>query len=104
MKILCTALVAAGLLAGSSAAFAGDREAVTLKVNAASVDFANPAAVAQFRKEVARTIEAVCNPGDRVGADTAPDFQCRREMAANVEPTVSRLAAAASNNSHMATN
>ena len=39
------------------------------------------------------------NPGDRVGADMKPDFRCRREMAANLEPTLYQLAQRATNRS-----
>lgn len=104
MKTLCAALVAASLLAGSSATFAGTRENVSLPVVANGVDFANPEAVAKLRVSVARQIEAACNPGDRIGADLAPDFKCRREMAASLEPKVRQLVMAATNNSRMATN
>lgn len=91
------AAVAAGLLSVAGAAAATEtqteqREAVTLRVNSAGVNFADPAEVAAFRREVARQIEAACNPGDRVNADNKPDFRCRREMAANMEPVVNYMA------------
>ncbi|MEO5706329.1 MAG: UrcA family protein [Alteraurantiacibacter sp.] len=91
------AAFAAGLLSVAGAAAATEtqaeqREAVTLRVNSAGVNFADPAEVAAFRREVARQIEAACNPGDRVGADAKPDFRCRREMAANMEPVVNYMA------------
>lgn len=108
MKTLPAALVAAALLAGSSltssAAFAGSREKVALPVAASGIDFANPEAVAKFRTAAARQIAAACNPGDRIGADLAPDFKCRREMAASIEPKVRQLVMSASNNARMATN
>jgi len=103
MKTIFTALVAVAALAGSSAALANGREQVSLSVRAQNVDFANPAAVARFREEAARAIEVACNPGDRVGADLAPDFKCRREMAASIEPKVNQLVMAATNNPRMAT-
>jgi len=103
MKTIFTALVAVAALAGSSAALANGREQVSLSVRAQNVDFANPAAVARFREEAARAIEVACNPGDRVGADLAPDFKCRREMAASIEPKVNQLVMAATNNTRMAT-
>lgn len=91
------AAIAAATIASATAASATDnnqdrREAVTLQVSAQDVDFANPEAVAQFRRNVERQINEACNPGDRVGADMKPDFKCRREMAANLEPTVTQLA------------
>lgn len=96
------AAVAAGLLASATAVAANEaqpatekREAVTLRVNSAGVNFADPAEVAAFRREVARQIAAACNPGDRVNADAMPDFRCRREMAANMEPVVTYMAARA---------
>lgn len=100
MKTLAlAAAAAAGLLAAAIPATANEapaqREAVTLRVNSAGVNFADPAAVAQFRRDVERQIAAACNPGDRVGADQKPDFRCRRELAASLEPTVTYMAARA---------
>ena len=92
MKSLGIAMLAASLLAGASAATAADRESVSLKVDAASVNFADPAAVAALRRQAERQIEQACNPGDRVNADMKPDFKCRREMAANLDPTLTQLA------------
>ena len=92
MKSLSIALLAAGLLAGGSAATAAERESVSLKVNTANVNFADPASVAELRRQVERQIEAACNPGDRIDADMKPDFRCRREMAANLDPTLYQLA------------
>lgn len=92
MKSLAFAMIAAGLLAGASAATAAERESVSLKVDTAGVDFANPASVAALRQKVERQIEAACNPGDRADADMKPDFKCRREMAANLDPTLYQLA------------
>ena len=92
MKSLGIAMLAASLLAGASAATAAERESVSLKVDAASVDFADPASVAALRRQAERQIEQACNPGDRVNADMKPDFKCRREMAANLDPTLTQLA------------
>ena len=104
MKTLAVALAAIALLSGSSAALAGGREKVSLPVSAAGVDFTNPDAVAKFRTTVARQIAAACNPGNRIGADLSPDYRCRREMTASIEPKVRQLVMAATNNSRMATN
>jgi UrcA family protein len=92
MKSLGIAMLAASLLAGASAASAAGRESVSLKVDAASVDFADPAEVAALRRQVERQIAQACNPGDRINADMKPDFRCRREMAANLDPTLTQLA------------
>ena len=93
MKSLAIAMIAVGLLAGpAAAATAAEREAVALKVETAGVDFADPASVAALRRQVERQIEQVCNPGDRVDADMKPDFACRRQMAANLDPTLTQLA------------
>jgi UrcA family protein len=92
MKSLGIAMLAASLLAGATAATAADRESVSLKVDAASVNFADPAAVAALRRQAERQIEQACNPGDRINADMKPDFKCRREMAANLDPTLTQLA------------
>ena len=92
MKSFAIAIVTAGLLAGASAASAAEREAVSLKVEAVGVNFADPANVASVRRQLERKIAAACNPGDRLDADMKPDFRCRREMAANLEPTLTQLA------------
>ena len=92
MKSFGIAMLAASLLSGASAATAADRESVSLKVDAASVNFADPAAVAALRRQAERQIEQACNPGDRINADMKPDFKCRREMAANLDPTLTQLA------------
>lgn len=97
MKTLPAALFALALLSGSSTAFAGGREKVSLPVAAAGVDFADPDAVARFRADAARQIAAACNPDDRIGADLSPDFKCRREMAASIEPKVRQLVMNATN-------
>ena len=97
MKSLAFAMIAAGLLAGASAATAAERESVSLKVQTADVNFADPASVAALRREVARQIDEACNPGDRVKADMKPDFKCRQELAANLDPTLTQLALRATN-------
>jgi len=97
MKSLGFAMIAAGLLAGASAASAAERESVSLKVDTAGVNFADPASVAALRRQAERQIEEACNPGDRVDADMKPDFKCRREMAANLDPTLYQLALRATN-------
>ncbi len=83
MKTIKLALGAMCLLAGITAADARVRENVTLHISTNSVDFADAASVAAFRKNLERGIARVCNPGDRIGADLSPDFQCRRELAAS---------------------
>jgi UrcA family protein len=92
MKSLGIAMLAVSLLAGASAATAADRESVSLKVDAAGVNFADPADVVALRRQAERQIAAACNPGDRINADMKPDFKCRREMAANLDPTIVQLA------------
>jgi len=92
MKIIGFAVLAAGLLAGTTGAVAAERESVTLKISTAGVDFANPKSVAAFRRNIERQIAAACNPGDRIDADYAPDFQCCAEIATTVELIVTRMA------------
>ncbi len=75
----------------------GEREQVALKINTASVNFADAASVNVFRRDIARQIAEICNPGDRLDADLSPDFKCRTQMAASVEPTIQKLVARASN-------
>lgn len=98
MKTIGIALLAAGLLAGSTGALAAGREQVTLKVSAAAVDFNNSKSVADFRRQMERQIAAACNPGNRVGADLAPDFKCRNELASSLEPGIQHLAERAAQN------
>ena|SRR5688572_21485067 len=92
MKSLGIAMLAASLLAGASAATAAGRETVSLKVDTADVNFADPASVVALRRQAERQIAEACNPGDRINADMKPDFKCRREMAANLDPTLVQLA------------
>ena len=95
MKTITTALVAACLLAVPAGLSAKDREPVSVRVSAQGVDFSNPQSVEQFRSRVSQEIAAACNPGDRVGADMTPDFQCRKEMASHFAPALDQLARAA---------
>ena len=92
MKTFVTTLAAAGLLAVSGAALAAPREDVSVKLDAAGVDFASATSIAQFLRAAERRIAEACNPGDRVGADLSPDFKCRKQLAASLEPTVQKLA------------
>lgn len=98
MKYISIALAAAGLLA--SPALAADapqgREQVSVQVSTNGLDMTTQAGVDKFRARVDKAVAAACNPGDRVGADMAPDYKCRREMAANVQPTLQQMAARAS--------
>jgi len=95
MKAIGIAILAAGILAGSSGAFAAEREQVAFKINTTGVDFADANSVATFRRDIEQQIAAVCNPGNRLNADMAPDFKCRNEMAASIEPKIQHLVARA---------
>lgn len=92
MKAFKLALVAACMLVGATGAAAKVREDVALHISVSGVNFADPASVSSFRERVAREIAQVCNPGDRLGADLAPDFKCRRELAASFEPSIAAMA------------
>ncbi|MCW2336943.1 UrcA family protein [Sphingobium sp. B2D3A] len=100
MKIVAAALVAAGLLVGSSAGFAKPRENVEVRVSTDGVNFADAESVDQFRGRVAREIAAACNPGNRVNADLAPDFKCRKSMK---QVSETRIAQLSNSNARMAT-
>lgn len=91
MKTLAVALMATGLLVAPSMAMAGEREQVSVRVITSDLDLSNPADVAQLRSRVSQAVAAVCNPGDRLNADIAPDWQCRQEMSANGEAKVAAL-------------
>lgn len=99
MKYVAAALAAACTLGGAqaslakspdivvqptSAAVQGNREAIKLRLPA-NVNAGDPAEVIALRGKAMRAIEQACNPGDRLNADISPDWQCRREMAANLE-------------------
>jgi len=91
MKFIGAALAAACLLA--TPAFA--REAVSINVPSDDLNLTTAEGVAKLQARVDKAIAAACNPGDRIGADMAPDYQCRREMAANVQPRMQEIAARA---------
>ena len=91
MKTVAAAFIAASLLVGASAASAKPREDVQLRIPTEGVNFSDPESVAKFRTQVARAIATACNPGDRIGADMSPDFQCRKSMAAVSEVRIAAL-------------
>lgn len=93
MKTLSAALVAVSLLAGSTGAFAKARENVEVRVSTAGINFQDAESVAKFRTRVAKAVAASCNPGDRVNADMAPDFACRKSMAQVSETRIAALTA-----------
>lgn len=99
MKYVAAALGAACLLCGAPAALAkpsdivvqptssiteSKRENIKLRLPA-SLERSDPADVIALRNRAMREIERACNPGGRLNADMSPDWQCRREMAANLE-------------------
>jgi len=92
MKFAGLAIAAAALVAGSTGAMANQREAVSVKIETAGVDFTNPAEIATFQRSAERKIADACNPGDRINADLMPDFKCRKQMSANLVPVVQKLA------------
>lgn len=91
MKIVSAALAAAVLIAGSTGAFAKARENVAVRVSTAGINFNDPESVAKFRARVAKAVAATCNPGDRLNADMAPDFTCRKAMATVTEVRIAQL-------------
>ncbi len=97
MKAIGIAILAAGILAGSTGASAAEREQVAFKINTTGVDFTDANSVAAFRRGLEEQIAAVCNPGDRLNADTSPDFKCRNEMANSIEPKIQQLVVNATN-------
>lgn len=91
MKTVTAALAAVSLIAGASGAFAKARENVEVRVSTAGVNFADADSVNKFRARVAKQIAAICNPGDRINADAAPDFACRQSMAQVSETRIAAL-------------
>lgn len=100
MKHISAAIAAACLLATPTfaAPSAPAREAITVNVPWGDLDLTTTDGVARLKVRVDKAIAAACNPGDRVGADMKPDYQCRREMASNVQPTMQQIAARATAN------
>ncbi len=90
MKYLIAA-VAAGCLLCSGTVSAKDRETVQLRLSPAGEDLSDQKALAAFRAQAMKSISQVCNPGDRLGADMAPDWQCRREMTATLDHALKRV-------------
>ena len=91
MKTVTAALAAVSLIAGATGAFAKARENVETRISTAGVNFADAESVAKFRARVAKEIEAVCNPGERLNADAKPDFACRQSMAQVSETRIAAL-------------
>ncbi|MBW8754103.1 MAG: UrcA family protein [Sphingomonadales bacterium] len=100
MKYIGAALAAACLFASAavSAEAPAGREQVSINVSSADLDLTTTDGVAKLQNRLDKAIAAACNPGDRVGADLSPDYKCRREMAANVQPTMQQIAARAVSN------
>ena len=97
MKYIGAALAAASLFATSAlmAEAPKGREQVSINVSTEGLDLTTQAGVDKLRVRMDKAIADACNPGDRIGADMAPDYKCRREMAANVQPTMQQIAARA---------
>lgn len=97
MKYVAAALAAASLFASAavSAEAVKGREQVSVNVSSADLDLTTMDGVNQLQNRIDKAIAVACNPGDRIGADLSPDYKCRREMAANVQPTMQQIAARA---------
>jgi UrcA family protein len=95
MKYVGAAIAAATLFATPAVMADTGREHVQITVSTADLDLTTQQGVDQLRTRMDKAIAAACNPGDRAGADLSPDFKCRREMAANVQPTMQQIAARA---------
>lgn len=72
-----------------------NHEQVALQVSTRGLDLATPEGAMALRKRVTRAIAYACNPGDRLNADLAPDYQCRQEMAVSAEPALAEITQAA---------
>jgi UrcA family protein len=89
-------LVAAALLAGllpfaaipEAAAAAEGGEAVTIAV--AASDLADPAALADVRREIARAAGAVCDNGGLASIYRRGTWRCRRQVVADAERQLAR--------------
>lgn len=105
MKYIGVGLAAATLFASSAlmAEAPKGRENVSLAVSTSGLDLSRPAGVEALQARMDKAIAAACNPGDRMGADLSPDYKCRREMAANIQPTMQQIAARA-NGIHLSAN
>lgn len=94
MKQFYAAGALVALLAGVPAIASAPegREAIAVTVQTSDINLSDPAAIRKAQLRLDRAIAAACNPGDRIGADMSPDWQCRREMAASAEPAMQQLA------------
>lgn len=104
MKILSAALCACLALGGAAAVQAEPsqspisvigktegREVVALRVSTAGLDLNKAEDVVTLRRRASRDIAETCNPGERLNADLAPDWQCRRELSASLESALRRV-------------
>jgi len=92
MKYVGAALAAASLFASPAiSAVPQGREKVTISVSTEGLNLSSVEGVQRLRDRVDRAIAKACNPGDRLDADMSPDFQCRREMASSVLPTLAKI-------------
>lgn len=91
MKIVATALVAVSLLAGSTGAFAKERQGVRFSVSTDGVNFADPKSVAKFRARVKAQIDAACSPADEIMTGRGPDLQCRKSLSYSSDTRIAQL-------------
>jgi len=91
MKIVATALVAVSLLAGSTGAFAKERQGVQIRVSTDGVNFADPGSVAKFRSRLNAQIDAACNPADEIMTGRGPDLKCRKSLGYSADTRIAML-------------
>lgn len=96
MKSLLAAVAALGLLSAPQMATAADSaQTIRISVSTEGLDLTRPSDVQRLRARISDAAIAACDPADRMIVTALPDYKCRREALASVEPTVQHMAMAA---------
>lgn len=104
-KIALSALVLATVpTAAMAETQAPKREPVSINVSTEGLDLSSANGMQTLRGRMSQAIAAACNPGDRLNANLAPDWQCRREMGAVAEAQIMRIASQSSAKGRVASN
>ena len=96
MKMLVVAAAAIGLLSAPQMAVAGESpQTVQISVSSDGLDLTNSSDMRRLRVRISEAAAEACDPADRMIVKMLPDYQCRRDAIASVEPAVQQMAAAA---------
>ncbi|MBA4355681.1 MAG: hypothetical protein C0409_13425 [Novosphingobium sp.] len=96
MKTLLAAATAVCLLSVPQLASAGERQqTVQISVSSDDLDLTDSSDLRRLRVRISEAAAEACDPSDRFIVTPLPDYQCRREAIASVEPAVRQMAATA---------